>query len=204
MNNNISFQSRIRFVDKKTFIDTVKGKRIDHISRPVAFADEFYTNCVRSCTAGGVTVPHKESYGFHILDDIATHVSIYDRFKIDMKFFDNTPERALIIGGKNHHTRPMSMPNFKLIRDTLKQYIDKISYFEQHTNFYSQSSLHYDKESDTYTILTQYFQDGKEKSVATLKVLLENFKKVKISKGDELFFGETKIDPKEYSQIFEK
>lgn len=204
MDSNISFQSRIKFVNKKVFIDVVNGKRIDHIERPVAFADEFFTNCVRSCTAGGIVTPQKEAYGFHILDDICTNTSINDRFRFDIKLFDNPPERALIIGGKKHHTRPFSMANFKLIKDTIKNYINNVSYFEQHTDYYAQSSIHYSLKDDTYTILTQYFKNGKEKCVESLKELLENFKNIKIAKGDELFIGEVKVSPNEVSGIFKK
>lgn len=204
MNNNVSFQSKIKFVDKKTFINTVNGTRIDHINRPIAFTNEFFTNCIRSCTAGAIVAPKKETYGFHIFDGLQTQNSIYPRFSIDMKLFDNPPERALIIGGKLHHTRPYSMPNFKIIKDTIKQYIDRVSYFEQHNDYYAQTSLHYSTIDDTYTILTQYFKDGKEACVESLKELLSNFKRIKIAKGDELFFGEIKIDPKECPKIFEK
>ena len=96
------------------------------------------------------------------------------------------------------------MPNFKIIKDTIKQYIDRVSYFEQHNDYYAQTSLHYSTIDDTYTILTQYFKDGKEACVESLKELLSNFKRIKIAKGDELFFGEIKIDPKECPKIFEK
>lgn len=204
MNNSVSFQSRIKFVNKKTFIETVKGERIDHITKPIAFADEFFTNCVRSCTAGAVIAPQKDTYGFHILDDIVTHTSFPNRFKMDMKFFEGQPERALVIGGKKHHSRPMSMPNFKLIKDSIQKIVENISYFEQHTDKYAQTSFHYSAPNDTYSILTQYFKDGKEACVESLSELLENFKHIQIAKGDELFLGETKITPKECPKIFKK
>ncbi len=204
MNNNVSFQSRIRFVDKKTFINTVTGKRIDHIERPIAFVDDFFTNCIRSCSAGAIVAPHKEVYAYHIFDGKETHKTIYERLTMDIKLFDTPPKHALIIGGKEHSTRPFSIPNFKIIKDLLRDNIDNVSYFEQHTDYYAQSSLHYDKKNDVYTILTQFFNNGKEDYIKTIKDLLCNFKKIRIAKGDELFIGGLKINPIEYSSIFEK
>lgn len=204
MNNNVSFQSRIKFVNKDAFINTVSGKRINHIMRPIAFADEFYTNCVRSCTAGGIISPNQEAYAFHIFDGKLTHESICSRFSRDLELFDNPPERALLIGGKRHSTRPYSLKNFKLILKSIKEKVKNISYFEQHTDAFAQSSLHYNLKNDTYTIFTQFFKDGKEECIQSLDDLLKNFKKIKIAKGDELFLGETKIAPEEYPKIFEK
>lgn len=200
--NNIAFKSKIQFVDKKTFIDTANGKRISPDNRPGAFGDEFYTITVRTCTGGGIVVPNKEAYGFHFFDSLLTNKTLAKRLNLDVLLFDNPPERAVIIGSKDHHSRPYSKMNFKTIERVLEKHIDNISIFEEHVDNFTQSNLHYNLKTDTYTILTQFVKNGKEECIKTLEDLLANFKRIKIAHGDELFIGKEKILKEMCPKIF--
>ena len=203
MSNDISFKSRIKFVDKNSFIKIANGKKIDQIEKPCAFAEEFYTTCIRTCTGGGIVSPKNECYGFHILDNERTNKIYPLRLKLELPLFGITPERALLIGSKDHQSRPFSKENFKEILNVIKKFTPNITRFEEHTDRFAQSSLHYDLKTDTYTILTQFVKNEKEDYIKTLQDLLENFRKIKITNGDELYIGETQITKQACPEIFE-
>lgn len=204
MNNAISFKSKIRFVDKNTFVNTASGKEIEPENRPAAFAERYYIPTVRTCTGGGILSPNNEAYGFHIYDGENTNKTVANRLKLDILLFDETPERALIIGSKKHPSRPYSQKNFSIIKNCLEKHIKNVTLFEEHTDNFAQSSLHYDLKTDTYTILTQFFKDGKEECVKTLADLLGIFKNIKIANGDELFIGKQQILKEFCPKIFRK
>jgi len=202
MNNNISFRSKINFVDKDTFVNIAKGKKISPETRTAAFADEFFSPRVRSCTAGGILSVNEESYGFHFYDDSNIGECGLNTLKRDIALFDNSPQRAFIIGSKRHKCRPFSKRNLVIIKKYLDNNINNVSVFEGHTDKYAQSSFHYDLKTDTYTVFTQFFKNGKEKCVNSLRDLLNNFKNIKIANGDVLFIGNQQITKDMYPSIF--
>lgn len=190
------------FVDKETFVRTAKGKQITPENRPAAFADEFYSPTIRTCTAGAIVSPNSEAYGFHIFDGEKTSETVSKRLNMDVFLFDNPPQRALVIGSKKHKSRPYSQKNFDAIKKCLEKHMDNVTSFEEHTDLFGQSNIHYDLKTDTYTILTQFFREGKEECVRTLKDLLSSFKKIKIAQGDELFVGKQQITKESCPKIF--
>ena len=66
-----NFQSKIKFVSQDT-INALKrnGEKIGFLADSInnVKAPKFYTEGVRTCTAGGLVIPHKEAVGFHYYD----------------------------------------------------------------------------------------------------------------------------------------
>lgn len=206
MSREISFKSKIQFVNREQFRKIVqksarwKKNNIDHNSNYIKYGMNFHTTKIRTCTAGGFIIPQKKSCGFHILN------SDFFNKKLDWifqnTFFNIQPERALLIGSKKYDGVKYSLENFKKIKEIVTSKVKDVSIFECHRFPLSESNFHYSASKDTWTILGQYNYKGKDIQVTTLKDLKRLYKKITIAKGDRLFINGVEISPKDCPQIF--
>ena len=218
--NDISFTSRINFVNTKTFdncfrkgayVDfradneltaldmiTVKaveracGNKIKHPRLDVLKSDEFYTDTVRTCTAGGVIdTKSGKAAGFHIYDSLANSEKIDDILE---NIFGNveTPDRAVILGSKNLRSSIYSIPIFQKLLKGISERVPNLTVFKEHTLPFSESNMHYSLKNDTWTIQSMYrpLTDYKEFDVASQEDLNKCFKEIKLANGDIITFGE--------------
>jgi len=191
--NNISFTSKINFVDEKTFYDKAKGEFIDFDKDPkyidsVKKANEFYTIGVRTCGAGGVKNSKTgQSAGYHSYDCQQMYQNL--DFFVD-RFFKNVenPDQALLLGGKHLSNSPYSMRQFLKLKELLEERVENVSVFEEHVFPWSESDIYYSGDDDTYTIYSMYrpYTDFKEHAVLSPEELKVAFKKIKIAPSDTL------------------
>lgn len=206
MRREISFKSKIQFVNREQFKKIVHRpirwykNNIDHRTNYVKYGTNFYTNEIRTCTAGGFTIPQKKSCGFHILNSAFFHEKLGSIFQ--NIFLNIKPERALLIGSKKYDGVKYSLENFKKIKDIVTSKVKNVSIFECHRFPYSESNFHYSASKDTWTILGQYQYNGKDIQVNTLKDLKRLYKKIIIAPGDQLFINGKEILPKDCPRIF--
>jgi len=209
--DRISFTSKINFVDGKTFEKFYRGKYIDfrpenNFSNPQKFhwpwfkkslrndiikADEFYTDNVRTCTAGGVIDSNTgQCAGFHIYDSYDNAVDADKLLEAIFTLVPN-PERAMILGSKRLSFANYSLPVFEEILEGLKSKIKNITIFREHIFPYSETHFHYSLKKDTWTIrsLFRYPTDLMyDREVLDSKALHECFKEIKIANNDKLNF----------------
>ena len=209
--NQVSFKSRINFVDAKTFEKFNRGKYIDfrrHLDldyyaqnnrRPwfakpvhsdIARANEFYTDEVRTCSAGGIVdLKTGKCAGFHFLDSVDNFEKIDDMLKTLFELVPN-PDRALILGSKKLVCANYSIQIFEKILKGLKNKIDKVTVFREHKFPYSESDLHYNIKNDTWTIHSMFrpLTDIKVHAVDSANKLESCFKNIEISNGDSIHF----------------
>ncbi len=211
--NDISFKSRINFVDRKVFDKFQKGIYVDfrpnndfsaldmlmtkpspkikHPRMDVIKAKEFYTDTVRTCTAGGViNTKTGDAVGFHIYDSLDNLEKTDDILENIFGKIEN-PDRALIIGSKNLKFSYFSIPIFKKIFEGISERIKNITIFREHTFPFSESDIHYSAKNDTWTIRSMYrpLTDIKEIDIQSNEDLNKCFKEIKLANGDEISFG---------------
>lgn len=217
--DNVSFTSRINFVDRKAFdnfrrgtyidfradneltaldmikmkaIDKLSGGKIKHPRLDVLKADEFFTEEVRTCTAGGVVNTETgEAAGFHIYDGLANYKKIDDILECLFEQVKN-PDRAVILGSKNLKMSTFSIPIFSKMYEGITKRIPNVTVFREHTLPYSESNMHYSSKNDTWTIQSMYrpLTDIKEFDIKSAEELTKCFKEVHIANGDVVCFNE--------------
>ncbi len=204
-NTNISFKSNIRFIDRNTYNKLKKVNYITfwHDAPNILKAKEFYSEGIKTCTAGGVINSQQEAAGFHILDD-----------KINKKNFNTIitslfesikkPNRALLIGSKELKDDVYSIEQFKKFKQIFQKKIKNVSFFEQHMFENSQTHYHYDSRTDTWTLFSEYQKkpNGNHFQIKNLNRLKECFKNISIAEGDKLFICNKEITTKEAPEIF--
>lgn len=210
MNKQISFQSKIQFVNRKEFDKIIRrnylfSDNIDPCSMNEAlYSTRFITEKIRTCTAGGLVAPYKDSFGFHIFHDESSHKRLDDMFAEMFLFMQ--PERALIVGSKNVKSNECnySIKNFAKIKDILKKRVKHLTFFQQHRKYSSETSLYYNQKEDTWVIFCVYDQKNKNYDVVNLQNLLTAYKHIQIAEGDSLFIDGKEILPKDCQRIFVK
>ena len=209
--DKISFTSRINFVDAKTFDKFRRGAYVEFqkdlnfmcaqnstspwfakLVRPdIVKADEFFTDEVRTCTAGGVIdTKTGQCAGFHLFDCLSN-------FRGANKIIDNifslvpNPDRALNLGSKDLVYAEFSTRLFEQILEGLKSKIKDITVFKKHVFSSSESDLHYSLKDDTWTIHSMFhcpLESFHDQEVINPEALKKCFKEVKIADGDSLNF----------------
>ena len=204
-NSNISFKSNIRFIDRNTYN---KLKKTNHISfwhdRPnILKATEFYSEGIKTCTGGGIINPQKEAAGFHIWDD-KTNKKNFNTIIASLFRYIKNPERALLIGSKELKDDKYSIEQFKNFKQVFQNKIKNVTLFEQHNFENSQTHYHYDSETDTWSLFSEYQKkpNGNYFQIKNLKRLKECFKNISIAEGDRLFIGNKEITVKEAPELF--
>jgi hypothetical protein len=215
--SDVSFTSRIKFVDRNAFdslrkgayvdfhpddtytaFDMLKLKEIEKMFRgirnprlDVLKADEFYTDTVRTCTAGGVVdTKTGEAAGFHIFDCLRNSEKIDDILDNIFGRVKN-PDRALIVGSKTLSGSDFSIPMFEKIYEGIAKRVPKVTVLREHTLPYSETNMHYSLKNDTWTLQSMYkpLTDYREFDVKSGEDLQKCFKEIKIADGDEMIFG---------------
>lgn len=216
--NDISFTSKINFVDRKAFDNFRKGTYIDfrpngdmnaldmfsynflkkicgnRIKNPrldVMAADEFYTDSVRTCTAGGVVnTKTGEAVGFHIYDSLDNMKKV-DNIIENIFGWVNNPDRAIILGSKNLKITEYSIPIFKNLYEGISKRVKNVTAFKEHVFPFSESDIHYSAKTDTWTIRSMFrpLTDIKEIDVQSKDDLSKAFKKIEVADGDIITFG---------------
>lgn len=211
MDNNVSFKSRINFVNMKEFTKLIQGTPsidFDKPTRKILKASEFHTMGIRTCTGGGLTnTKSKKAVGFHLQD---SEDNIYDFSKNISKMFDLIkPERGLLIGSKKGRifdNTTFSKYQFTLLKNEFMQKVPNISYFQEHKHLYGQSHFHYSQKNDTWSICGQWaFETPRQyiqKQIKNVEDLKNSYKKIEIAKGDQLFINGKEVLPEEYPELF--
>ena len=201
MTNNIAFTSRINFVNAKTFenfrcgtyIDFRKGSEIvtPTFPRPDIYkTDEFFTDEIRTCTAGGVIdSKNGQCLGFHIYDNLTNEENVGNIIENIFKLIPN-PDKALLLGSKKLACAKYSPTIFQKIYKGLSSGIKNITVFKEHIFPISESSLHYSLKNDTWTIHSMYrgFLNLKEQDLISESELQKCFKEIILSPDDTIHF----------------
>lgn len=217
--DKISFTSRINFVDSKSFEKFRHGAYVDFkkIYQPtkhelwdyefarafggeikkfprfdVVKSDEFYTDEVRTCSAGGV-IDFKtgQCAGFHFYDNLENSQQTDDMLDAIFKLVPN-PDRALLLGSKKLKFSIYSISIFDKILEGLNKRIKNITVFREHIFPYSESDLHYSLKDDTWTIRSMFrpLTDYKEYDILSKETLEKSFKEIKLADGDCITFSD--------------
>ena len=174
--DNVSFTSKINFVDGKTFDALCRRGRFisaNKLDEYVRIADEFYTCDVRTCTGGGVIdFENMAAGGFHYLDNLSNNTNL-GKFFAELFEKIKNPDRAFIIGGKELNCAPYSIPNFKEICKVIRERVPKVTVLGEHNLPWSESHFHYSLKDDTWTINSMYrpLTDFREREVLSLDEL---------------------------------
>lgn len=189
--DNVNFTSRINFVNEKTYSALRKGVDIDFrvFDKSAQKSDEFYSDAVRTCTAGGlVDTKGFEALGFHYCDS-EENFGLIDKFIDKMFSMVKNPDRAVLFGGKWLNSAPYSIKNFQKIKDVFLQRVNHVTIFEEHFFPWSETDFHYCLKDDRWDLHTMFRSlDFKEKSVLSMYDLKRNFKNIQIAQGDTVTF----------------
>lgn len=214
MDNNISFKSGIEFVNGHNFRRTVKHMRNYVPCEGEPIMDElihyikkgaFYTDEIRTCSAGGITNTKNKAIGFHILDNLVNLESLNLRINALKEVIAANPNmRGLLIGSKQIKGRVYSMEIFKKLKEFFCEHMPCVSIFEEHLVSGSESHIKYNIDSDKWTICTYFYDEDlkKYRYVETLADLKKAFRNVKIAEGDTLFIGGREISKEQLAKYF--
>lgn len=206
MNDSISFKSKIKFVHNIDFLKNYsRGTNIGytHCEPNVLKSDVFYTKSIRTCTGGGLVTPQKGCLGFHIWDDMVNKKN-FEKIAHSIIRWLNPAERGLLIGAKALKGSDYSIEQFKRFKEFLSKHVPNLSIFEKHQHECSQSHISYSLKDDTWFIASDFLDNvtGEYYQVNNLETLRKAFENIKIAKGDELYIGEMKINPKDAPDLF--
>ena len=199
MDNNVSFKSKINFVSYDKFQRTVRPS-IHYIpygnDAPLYIkASNFFTESVRTCTAGGITDTISNALGFHIIDSLENEIKINNIGNTLSNIIRGDNIRGLLVGSKDYALNPHSKNIFNSLKEILMQKIPKISFFQEHQMVQSETFVHYDVKNDTWTLCTRYKQPNANAyfDVLSYEKLKNIFRKIHIADGDELFIDGERI-----------
>lgn len=189
--DNISFKSRILFVDAKTFEKVKRGNYIPwgEYTQFIQKANEFYTDSIRTCTAGAlINTKTAKAIGFHVHDCLENFRNINEYMTAMIEYLK--PDKCLIIGGKKYISHnPFSLPIFSSVKKQLGKNIENITVFERHVPVCSESDLFYSMKEDAFYIHSHFLdRQGKNHRVSSEEELKKCFKRYRISQDDELIF----------------
>jgi len=219
MDNNISFKSRIQFVDYKSFKKIICNNCnfIDYKSaeRNIVTGSDFYTTNIRTCTGGSLvnatkdsSRPFQSTLGFHIFNNRDNNQNILKRIENALNF---TPKNGILIGGKKLYDRggQYSLPNFDKLKTFMGSILPDFSFFQQQRYLYGQTHFHYSFKDDTWTLCSEF--NGKNnirgpitKGVSCLSDLTKHFLKIHIAQQDQLFIGNKQIFKNDVPSLFIK
>lgn len=201
----VSFKSKICFVDRTAYSKLKKVNKIGfwHDTPNILRADEFYSEGIKTCTGGGIINAKKEAEGFHFWDD-KTNKRNFPQIVNSLFRFVKEPERALLLGSKELDGSPYSIEQFQNFKKIFKERIKNVTLFEQHKFENAQTHYHYNADTDTWTLFSEYQKNpnGRYLRVKNLQRLKECFKNISVADGDRLFIGKNEITPKDAPELF--
>ena len=193
----VSFKSKINFVSGAEFNRFNRWQ--SHFvpscllsKKSVKIADNFYTEGVRTCSAGGfINTKKRQAVGFHFIDD-RRWFDVYSKDILNHIFELINPDKCLLLGGKNLEKFSFSMEQFEYLKDFIGKRVEKLTIFEEHLFPLSETNLRYSINDDTWNINTIYKDKqnvyAEEQTLMTPEELKRCFKNVVISPDDELGF----------------
>ena len=208
--NNVNFQAKIKFINKRDFMDKKFFPFVDcqKPTEPLRSSfikvNDFWTGEIRTCTSGGL-VDDSGVLGFHIFDCPENINKVGDSMA---KIIDSKNGRnfsGLLIGAKDFSTRTDSIPLFNRVREVVERFVNP-SVFKVHNNNFAESNIAYERDLDTWFVYTPlpnypcYCQN--EPFIASLESLLSAFREIKIAPQDSLFIGEKQIVKEDCPKIF--
>ena len=213
--NNVSFKSRINFVNRVDYEKIKTGICIDYktqeelnkinilkcIRKPfnsekrtprldIVQSEDVFTEEVRTCTAGGVVdTKTGKCVGFHIYDGFYNNEMVDEILENIFDFIQN-PDRALLIGSKKLKNSIYSVPIFQKIYDGISERIENVTIFREHVFPFSESNIHHSSKNDTWTIQSMYrpLFHYKDADIESKDDLYKCFKEIKIANGDVVEF----------------
>lgn len=205
MSENISFKSRIRFVDHAMFNKLKKGSQIQykHGTPNIVKDKEFFSEEIRTCSGGGLVKSSVEAEGFHLLDDVVNFNNLHD-FMVYLFRYVKNADRGLLLGSKELGTRPYSVKIFEKLKKVFQARVPNVSIFEGHTYSNAQTHFYYSVKDDMWTICSEYRPVGTQKliPVTTLEQLKKVYRNVSIADGDTLFINGREITPDMVPELF--
>ena len=206
MQNQVSFTSKIQFVDPYHFLKIRKGDRIGYKHNEVNILKSplFYSEDIRTCTGGGLVNPQIEAEGFHFWDDLKNKKNFNLIMNSLFRFIKN-PKQALLIGSKEINSNPLSTEQFQKIKQIFLERVPNITIFEKHRFRNSESHYHYNLKDDTWTICSTYNRPNNltQNTIKTIADLKNCFEYIQISPQDKLYINNKEIIPKDYPDIFQ-
>lgn len=192
--DNLTFKSRINFVKDNSFQQLKKGNPVGFFPFKESFlkSDEFYTEAVRTCTAGGIIDSlNKKVVGFHFYDgeEVLKNLQIY----LDKMFsLLEKPDKALLLGGKHLHDAKYSVEIYQKVKETLKSRLDNVTTFDIHKLPWSESDLHYSAIDDVWDIHTMWrpLTDYRERDLISQEDISNCFESMELSSDDIITFNE--------------
>jgi len=191
--NNISFKSKFNFVSNSEF-NRFNRWRSHYVNtwmmtkQSVQIANDFYTESIRTCTAGGfINTKIRQAVGFHFIDNVRWF-NVYTKDILNHIFKLINPDKCFLLGGKNLANSSFSMEQFEYIKNFTKNKVEKLTIFEEHLFPDSETNLHYSLNDDVLNINTSYWKGDEEHTLLTPEELKLCFKNIVISPDDELFF----------------
>ena len=207
MNENVSFKSRINFVDRATFNKLKNGIKIlyKHDVPNIIKDKTFYSEEIRTCTGGGLVKPFVEADGFHLMDDVLNFNNLHDILVYLFRYVKDA-ERGLLLGSKELGSRPYSVRIFEKIKKAFMTRLPNVSIFEGHTYSQAQTHFSYSLKDDMWTICSEYRPLNTQEllPVKSLPELKKVYREVSIADGDSLFINGNEITPDMAPEIFQK
>ena len=193
--NNVTFTSKINFVQEGIFKQKSSGTYIDiswsnDIIKKVTNTN-IWTDGVRTCTAGGaVNTKTGEAAAFHFYD-CRKYFNKCEQLVSNVLDLVPGADRVMVLGGKELPLRKYSKLSFLKFRDTFSKYIKNVTSFGIHTYPNSESNILYSASADEWFINTLFGKNSHwyYKNVDSVEDILENFKHISIAEGDNIFIG---------------
>lgn len=193
----VSFKSKINFVSGAEF-NRFNCWRSHYVNtwmmtkQSVQIANDFYTESIRTCTAGGfINTKIRQAVGFHFIDNVRWF-NVYTKDILNHIFELINPDKCLLLGGKNLEKFSFSMEQFEYLKDFIGKRVEQLTIFEEHLFPLSETNLRYSINDDTWNINTIYKDKqnvyAEEHTLMTPEELKRCFKNVVISPDDELGF----------------
>jgi|GEM_PF-2070853 len=204
LNNNLSFQSKIKFVSSTEFerlpLEKMREAK-EYVGYPwlinqAIIKERGYTDRVCSCNAGGIQ-NSQQLLLFHLLPDC------HELDKIEKVLNEKIPElrsqnanlRGLIIGGDNFSGSILVFEKLKSIFEKFK--IDTSIIWGQKVRG---CRVFYSVKKDTWIVNSPKATTSYPQEVETLEDLKNNFEYIKISNQDKLCIGKTRIKNSDANQ----
>lgn len=200
MVSNISFTSKINFVDANTFCNLCQGERI--LYSKFVKADKFNTLALRNCT-GSIAVDYKNNVakGAHTYPN---NLNFEFADTLMSKFFsDIKAQKGFLIGGRYLEDEQISMGIFEKFKKAFKKKVKDLTVFGGQVFPYSETDFAYNVNTDTLTLCTMFKRPMEifEHYVSNIDELKECFHEIKIAKGDELFINGEKVELNKHVKI---
>ncbi|MBO6256497.1 hypothetical protein J6N69_00470 [bacterium] len=175
---------------KNKFEQMINPPKMNMSRTDVILSDEFYTEGVRTCTAGGVIdLKSGKCLGFHFYDSLDNMKKVDEMIA---NIFDKipNPDGALILGGKNLKCSNYSLPIFEKITEAILSKIKRVTVLREHLYPFSETDMHYSLKNDTWTIYSMFrpVTEIKERYISSKSDLQNCFREVKIAASDSVNF----------------